>query len=251
MKHLYFILYTLLPFTIHAELVKGKTIGYKAMGTDAVVEFSDSARVYPFEPAYGKWRLVMWTGFVDEVKLKGDSVEKNLWLEDSYDLTARTQTLATFKATFVDGPYKGSYPGKKKIALYLYIPDDAIMEETKPEPRLEKILKAKKKKQWDLFQQYKDELGFVSVELIQPYKLHFIYDERSPESRNDFRLLILTDTARQVMAYANDGYRKIDYKSSSEIPLDRTLIMYFTVKLDEEERKRIRQAFIDAYQYRD
>lgn len=250
-KRVFLILFILFFTETHAELVKGKTTGHKAMDGDVMVEFADSARVYPFEPVYGKWRLVMWTGFVEETELKGDSVPAGVLLHDAYDLSARTKTLTTFKASFVDDPYRGNYPGKKKIVLYLYIPDEAIMEETRPEPRLEEILDAKTKKQWDLFQQYKNELGFISVELIAPYKLHFIYDERSPENRNDFRLLVLTDTAKSIVAYADNGYRKIDYKSKADVPLDRDLVMHFTVKLEEGERNRIRQAFIDAYHYRD
>lgn len=234
-----------------AELVKGKTIGYTGMGTGATVEFADSARVYPYEPAYGEWRLVMWVGYIGTEHLQGDTLVKagSPMLEQITSFE-KTKTLRDFKMPVVEDLYKYAHPKQKKLVLYLYIPDTAIIENSRMEPRMEKVLAAKKNRQWPLFEEFKRDFGFTDAELTGPYNLHFVYDERSPDGANDFRMVVFSDSARHIIAVAYDGYRKMKLETKNQAPLDRKLVIYYVVQLPEDVRKKIEHQFLESYKFR-
>ena len=113
------------------------------------------------------------------------------------------------------------------------------------------MIDAKKKNQWPLFQKFKKDFGFIEAPLTPPYTMYFIYDERSPQGHNDYRMMVFTDTANQIIAVANDGYRTMRLKEKSKGALDRSCTIFYLVNLPEEERKRIQDTFVEAYRFRD
>lgn len=233
-----------------AERVEGKTIGYATVGGEAVIELEDSARVYPFEPSYGKWRLVMWAGYVDTADVVGDSIAKAQSIGlDNLDLKTHAKLLK--EAPLFNIEHNTLY-GKKMVVVYAYIPNNKIREDSRLEHRLEKVLKARKKKREEAFNKFKSDFGFVDAILIDgKYNMHFVYDERSPEGANDFRLLVFTNTNKEIIAVAHEGYRKLKLKYKSKDSLDRKLMIYFLIKIGEENQNQIKERFLEAYRFRD
>lgn len=239
--------------TAQAELVKAHTKGSKTFEGAAIIEFDDSARIFPFEPVYGKWRLTMWVGFIDTVDLQGDTLmKKDSRLYGSLTFKHQATLLQNTKPTFVDDDFGGMHPDKKKIVFYLYIPDEAIYQESRMEWRLEQVLKAKKKKRPELFKKYVNDFGFIDAILIEGrYNMLFAYDSRSPQGIDDFRLLLFTDSAKKVVAVAHEGYRQLKLKAKSQGELDRRLTIYYLVNIPQEDKEAIKTHFYDAYHYRD
>lgn len=244
-------LFCICMVSIHAENVKKGTIAYASMGGEAVLNLDSGAMIYPYEPAMGKWRMVMWVGFVDTIYVVNGLVQKNTPLLELMDFKTKSTTVSSFPLPPLEDIYSNNYKDKKKLALYLYILDTCILSESRIELRLEKLLTAKKEKQWPMFEQYKTDLGFVSAELIPPYTLHFVHDGRSPEGYNDFRLIVFTDTAKQLVAVAKNSYRPMKLKEKSKAPLDRKLTIHYLIPLPPAKRKEIEDAFILAYRFRD
>ena len=236
---------------LKAEYVKKGTIAYTTIGGDAVLNLDSGAMVYPYEPANGKWRMIMWVGFVDTNYVINGIIQKGSPLLELMDFKTKSTTLSSFPLAALDDIFSNNYPDKKKFALYLYIQDTCILSDSRIELRLEKLLTAKKEKQWPMFEQYKTDLGFVSAELIPPYTLHFVHDGRSPEGYNDFRLLVFTDTAKQLVAVAKNSYRPMKMKEKSQAPLDRKLTIHYLIPLTPAKRKEIEEAFLLAYRFRD
>jgi hypothetical protein len=252
MRTLFLAILFLTAFAAQAELVKKGTKGLKTINGEAIVLFGDSSKVYPYEPAENGWRMVMWVGFIDTNDLDANNhIKKGTKLIEMSDFAPHAETLVNFPLPYFDDDFAATYRHLKKFVLYLYIPDDAIVPETRMEQRFEKIAKAKKKKQWAMFQQFKADFGFVAGGLTPVYTMYFAFDERSPHGRNDFRMMVFTDTANQIVAVANDGYRKMKLDEESQGPLDRTCTIFYLIKLPEEERARMQAAFIEAYRFRD
>lgn len=241
----------LLAFNVKAELVKGKTIGYSAIGGEAIIELSDSARVFPYEPSYGEWRLVMWVGYVDTSQITNNTTMPSSVGYDNIDFTPKSILIKPAKLFSAQGFYN-PLSEKKLVAVYAYIPEKSIREESRPEPRLEKVLKTKRKKRWQAFETYKKDFGFIDAIFIQDkFTLHFLYDQRSPEGANDYRLLVFSNAKKEIIAVAHEGYRKLKLKSKSEQSLDRKLTIYFLKKTSKEEQQEIIDTFTTNYRYRD
>jgi hypothetical protein len=252
MRTIFLAILFLTTLATKAELVKKGTQALKTINGEAILLFGDSARVYPYEPAENGWRMIMWVGYVDTANITANNrVKKGSALLGMMDFEPHTTTLTDFALPYLDDDFAGNYKHLKKFALYLYIPDTCIVPETRMERRFEAIAKAKKKKQWKMFEQFKTDFGFVKAGLVHPYAMYFVFDERSPLGRNDFRMMVFTDTAQRIVAVANDGYRKMKLNEEFSGPLDRTCTIFYLIKLPEEERNRIQAAFIEAYRFRD
>lgn len=235
-----------------AEWLKKGTIAYKTMGGEAVLQFDDSARIYPYEPAMGQWRMVLWVGFIDTTQLApGNMVPKGARLKEWVDFTYKTTTLKEFPLPMFNDLNSLNYRWMKKFALYLYVHDTCIMDESRMEKRLERIISKPLKSGMDLLDKFKTDFGFISTPLVDDFTLHFVHDERSPEGYNDFRLLFFSDSTGDVIAVAKDDYRPMKIKSVSEAPLDRKLIVYYLKKMPEERRKTMEKAFLESYGLRD
>lgn len=253
MKKYIFIVIAIFSFQFaKAELVKGKTIGYATIGGEAIIELSDSAKVFPYEPGYGEWRLVMWVGYVDTANIINNSSTKpNSIGYDNFTFSAKSILLKSAKLFSAQGFYN-PLAEKKLVTVYAYILEKSIRIESKAEPRLEKVLKTKKKKQWKVFESFKKDFGFVDAVLIQDkVTLHFLYDQRSPEGANDYRLLVFSNAKKEIIAVAHEGYRKLKLKSKSKQSLDRKLTIYFLKKTSKEVQQEIIDTFITNYRYRD
>lgn len=242
-----------IAFTAQAELVKANTQGSKTLEGTAIIELDDSAHVFPYEPVYGKWRLTMWVGFVDTIDLQGDTLmKKGSRLYGLLTFRHQATVLQNTKPLFVDDSFSGVYPEKKKIVFYLYIPDEAIYQDSRMEWRLEQVLKAKKKNKPEVFKKYIKDFGFIDAILIEgKYNMLFAYDSRSPQGINDFRLLIFTDSAKNIIAAAHEGYRPLKLKEKSRDELDRRLTIYYLTIIPQEDREAIKTHFYDAYHFRD
>lgn len=251
-KWIALIVFLLINSAAKAELIKGKTIGYSSIGGEAIIELSDSARVFPYEPGYGEWRLVMWVGYVDTSQIINNATTKpNSVGYDNIDFTPKCILLKAAQLFSAQGFYN-PLAQKKLVAIYAYIPEKSIREESKVEPRLEKVLKTKKKKRWQAFEALKKDFGFIDAILIQDkVTLHFLYDQRSPEGANDYRLLVFSNAKKEIIAVAHEGYRKLKLKSKSEQSLDRKLTIYFLKKISKEEQQEIIETFTTNYRYRD
>lgn len=235
-----------------AELIKGKTIGYSSIGGEAIIELSDSARVFPYEPGSGKWRLVMWVGYVDTSEIINNSKTKpNSTGYDNIDFSAKS-TILKPTPLYTANQFYNPLNDKKVVVVYAYIPENSIRDESRMEPRLEQVLKTKKKKRWGAFEAFKKDFGFVDAVLIEnKVTLHFVYDQRSPEGANDYRLLVFSNAEKEIIAVAHEGYRKLKLKSKSKEPLDRKLTVYYLKKTSKEEQKAIKDTFTTNYRYRD
>ena len=242
-----------IAFTAQGELVKANTQGSKTLEGAAIIELDDSSHIFPFEPVYGKWRLTMWVGFIDTVDLQGDTLmKKDSRLYGLLTFRHQATLLQNTKPLFVDDSFSGVYPEKKKIVFYLYILDENIYQESRMEWRLEQVLKAKKKNKPELFKKYIKDFGFIDAILIPDrYNMLFAYDSRSPQGINDFRLLIFTDSAKNIVAVAHEGYRPLKLKEKSRDELDRRLTIYYLTKISQEDKEDIKTHFYDAYHYRD
>lgn len=252
MKSLWVILLMVVAVGSRAELVKNGTVALQAVEGSAVVEFDDSAMVYPYEPAYGKWRMIMWVGYVDTQYIQaGNKIKAGTPLREFFDFSIRSKAATDFTLPFFDDPLQGNYRHLKKFALYLYIPDTAIIEATRMEPRFEAVAKAKKGKQWAAFEKFAADFGFIKAELTGAYTLWFAHDGRSPEGANDFRMMVFTDTANRVIAVSIDGYRQLDIKYKDKAALDRTYTIYYLVTLPQQDRTQIETTFKEVYRFRD
>lgn len=242
----------LINLTTKAELVKGKTIGYSSIGGEAIIELSDSARVFPYEPGYGKWRLVMWAGYVDTGSLISTASTKAQTV--GYDFLSFDAKSVLLKETalYQSESFYNPLKDKKRVIVYAYILEESIRDDSRMEPRLEKVLKTKKKKKWQAFETFKTDFGFVDAVLIEnKVTLHFVYDQRSPFGENDFRLLVFSNPQNKIIAVAHEGYRNLKFKSKSKFSLDRKLTIYFIKKTDKQLQQQIKNTFIEAYRYRD
>lgn len=236
-----------------AELVKPNTIAYMAAGQKEILQMDDSATVFPYEPLQNGWRLIHWVGYIKKTDIQGDTLLKTgsrLFGINSFEEEATL--MRDVRPTFVTDLFGGNYPDKKKVVFYLFIPDEAIYQNSRMEWRMEQVLKAKKKDQTKAFDVFKKDFGFVDAILIQDqYNLHFVYDTRSPEGANDFRLLVFTDSAGTIIAVAHEDYRPMKIKAKEKASLDRKLNIYYVQKLPQEERQIIQEHFIEAYRFRD
>ncbi len=242
----------LMSLATKAELIKGKTIGYSTIGGEAIIELSDSARVFPYEPAYGKWRLVMWAGYVDTIDLLNSSTTKSQVTGYDYLTFEQKSTLLKETPLYQSETFYNPIKEKRRVIIYAYILDESIREDSKMEPQLEKVLRTKKKKRRAAFEKYKKDFGFVDAILIEnKINLHFVYDQRSPFGENDFRLLVFSNTDKEIIAVAHEGYRELKLKSKSKFSLDRKLTIYFIRKTEEKLQQEIKDRFTEAYRYRD
>lgn len=254
MKHLIALLLGIfLAFSVHAERVKAHTKGSKTLEGTPIIELDDSAHIFPYEPVYGKWRLTMWVGYIDTVDLQGDTLmKKDSRLYGLLTFRHQATVLQDTRPLFVDDDFRNAYPEKKKIVFYLYIPDEAIYQESRMEWRLEQVLKAKKKEKSEVFKKYIKDFGFIDAILIADrYNMLFAYDSRSPQGINDFRLLIFTDSAKNIVAVAHEGYRPLKLKDKGHDELDRRLTIYYLTKMSKEDKEDIKTHFYDAYHFRD
>lgn len=252
MKSFWGILLLFVAVVGRAELVKKGTTALQAIDGNAMVEFADSAMVYPYEPVYGKWRMIMWVGYVDTQYIKeGNKIKAGTPLREFFDFSIRSKTVTDFTLPFFNDPLQGNYRHLKKFALYLYIPDTAIIESTRMEPRFEAVAKAKKNKQWGVFEKFAVDFGFIKAELTGPYTMWFAHDGRSPEGANDFRMMVFTDTANRVVAVSTDGYRELDIKYKEKSALDRTYTIFYLIALPLQDRTQIETTFKEVYRFRD
>ncbi len=242
-----------IALTAQAELVKAHTKGNKTLEGTAIIELDDSAHIFPFEPVYGKWRLTMWVGFIDTVDLQGDTLmKKDSRLYGLLTFRHQATLLQNTKPTFVEDDFGGMYPDKKKIVFYLYILDEEIYQESRMEWRLEQVLNAKKKKKPELFKKYVKDFGFIDAILIEGrYNMLFAYDSRSPQGINDFRLLLFTDSTKNIVAVAHEGYRPLKLKEKGHAELDRRLTIHYLANIPQEDKEDIKTHFYDAYHFRD
>lgn len=236
---------------IKAEYVKKGTIAYANIGGEALLNLDSGAMIYPYEPSTGKWRMIMWVGFVDTNYVVNGQILKSSPLLELMDFKTKSTTLSSFPLVALDDIFSNNYPDKKKIALYLYIMDTCIIEDSRVEKRLERIISKRWKTENAMFESFKTDLGFVSAELTDSVTMHFVHDGRSPEGYNDFRLLVFTHPKHFIVAIAKNDYRPMKIKEKSKAPLDRKLTIYYLIQLPEAKRKAIEEAFLLAYRFRD
>ncbi len=246
--------FTICVFAIsaRAERVKGKVIGYASIGGEAIIELSDSARVFPYEPVYGKWRLVMWAGYVDTSNITNSltATAQSIGF-DNIDFSEKSVLLKE-TALYQSQDYYNPLDDKRLVVVYAYILEESIRDKSRMEQQLEKVLKTKKKKKWQAFDVFKTNFGFIDAVLI-PNKvtLHFVYDQRSPFGGNDYRLLVFSNTKNEIIAVAHGGYRKLKLKAKSHFSLDRRVEIYFIKKIDTQLQQQIKNSFIESYRFRD